>query len=810
MGSNDPTEKTSPDEVRQLIAAGEREAATLSGMLPRPAPPRDAVPGYDILSEVGRGGMGVVYRAFQLSTKRVVALKVMLAGWFASSSARARFQREVELTARLQHPGVVRVLESGLTSSGQQYYAMDYVEGTSLDRWLKVSQPDVRRTLAAFGEICDAVEHAHCHGVVHRDLKPTNILMDEEGKPHILDFGLAKATDQGSYDGVRSVGVSLPGQIVGTLRYLSPEQASSAPGVIDARTDVYALGVLLYEALTDASPVDVVGDPSDVMRRIREEAPKPPSSMSSRVDRELETIVLKALEKDRSHRYQSAADLGADIKRYLAGEPVCARRSSVWYVLRKKVAKHRLWVVLGAAAVALGLIGTGGGIWWSRHTQEGQRTRDLAAERTRQETDGQNAALAAQRCLEAGDIDRAFTEATTLSQMFPELPQGRLIAAHAYFQRYRDRGNLDDSAEACNHLQEDPNHPSTHWADCALLAEMRLALGAEGEAKQLRDKADREMPDTPQAQYLQSFATLQLGQARQCAEQAVKSTTDARLAALAWRRLTFLRLQMQDYDGAVEGARRLAVYGWSGFDLVMFEGEVRTKQGDYRAAIECYSQATKLHPDDFDPYRRRAIAHLCLKEYDDALNDWSQAVTIAGDTALWLSYHRVTLRWIKGQTDIAAQELHRFCQSLQSPSYGPARLFLILDERARRAAREGRSVEAARDQDTAEKVLAEGQRMTEPGHWLWRIYECLRQSDPNGLESAAKTPREQCEACYYAGEVCLRRGQIEDARAWFTAAEQTKLRLDPQSITGDPLNEYHLAVWRLDQLKAQDSAATQP
>ena len=190
--------------------------------------------------------MGVVYKALQVSTKRVVALKVMLAGPFATAAAQRRFEREVELAARLKHPNVVQILESGQLGSGLRYYAMDYVEGVTLDRDLSARRPDVRGTLGLFLHVCAAVEHAHAHGVVHRDLKPANVLIDNEGNGHVLDFGLAKATDHAGSTEALTAEVSSPGQVLGTLRYLSPEQAAGK--ALDHRS-AHFLVILRLEGL---------------------------------------------------------------------------------------------------------------------------------------------------------------------------------------------------------------------------------------------------------------------------------------------------------------------------------------------------------------------------------------------------------------------------------------------------------------------------------------------------------------------------------------------------------------------------------
>jgi len=323
--------------------------------------PEGVIPGYDILSEIHRGGQGVVYRARQRSTKRDVAIKVLLEGPFASRAARRRFEREIELVAGLNHPHIVAVFDSGSTSDGRQFCVMDYVDGARLDHFVRDNKLDAGSTLKLFADICDAVNFAHQRGVMHRDLKPSNILVDLEGRPRILDFGLAKqvAADDDPL-------VSMTGQVLGTLPYLSPEQARGAHDQVDIRADVYALGVILYELLTGQYPYPVVGQLADVLLHIAETAPRRPGIAWRKdagvraapdggcpLNDEIETISLKALSKEPDRRYQSAGELGRDVTRYLSGELIEAKRDSTWYILRKTLRKRRGTVLAGTLFVGL-------------------------------------------------------------------------------------------------------------------------------------------------------------------------------------------------------------------------------------------------------------------------------------------------------------------------------------------------------------------------------------------------------------------------------------------------------------------------
>jgi len=362
-------------ELRGLVIEQLNAAAETKGILDRSfpevmlwrdsntseLPPSSSTIGpFRILEEIGEGGMGVVYKAEQEHPRRIVALKVIRRSRLSSELIR-RFRDEADALGRLQHPGIARIYEVGTTGTQadkQPYFAMEFIEGEPLTEYASVAQIGIRGRLELLIKICDAVHYAHLKGVIHRDLKPANILVDDIGQPKVLDFGVARIVDADA-DGA-SHRTEL-GQLVGTLHYMSPEQAAGDSKAVDNRSDVYSLGVLSYELLSERLPLEISGKRlSEALNSIQHDEPARLSSIDRRLRGDIETIVGKALEKDPARRYQSASDFASDIRRYLNYQPIEAKRASAWYQFRKFTQRNKAFVggtalvfVALAAATAL-------------------------------------------------------------------------------------------------------------------------------------------------------------------------------------------------------------------------------------------------------------------------------------------------------------------------------------------------------------------------------------------------------------------------------------------------------------------------
>lgn len=318
-----------------------------------------AIGRYRIIRLLGEGGMGVVYEAEQEDPRRVVAVKMIRLG-FAGPEQLRRFRQEPQALARLQHPGIAQIYESNTADTGfgpQPYFAMEFIRGLPLGKHADKHRLNIRQRLGLMVKVCEAVQHAHQRGLIHRDLKPGNILVDETGQPKILDFGVARLAQPDATEPEGEPGIQTTfGQLVGTLGYMSPEQVSGDPLEVDTRSDVYSLGVILFELVSGRLPYEVSQRPfPDAVRTIREEEPPALGTIDRKFRGDIETIVGKALEKDKARRYPSAAELRADIERYLNDEPITARPPSAGYQLQKFALKHRA-LITGIASVFVVLL----------------------------------------------------------------------------------------------------------------------------------------------------------------------------------------------------------------------------------------------------------------------------------------------------------------------------------------------------------------------------------------------------------------------------------------------------------------------
>ncbi len=398
-------------EVLKLLAHDDPESVLRTGRFAvdldapeRPAEPASARPlpdrigSYRILGVLGEGGMGRVYEAEQATTRRRVAVKVVRYGARLDDHHVKLFLREVRALGLLKHPGIAAVHEAGQTDDGEHYLVMELVDGEPLDDYLRRTAPDdpgsrsvIRQRLALFLEITDAIAYAHLRGVIHRDIKPANILVSDPTRPgpdgsapapvppiKVLDFGLARLTDP---DVSMTSPLSEVGRIQGTPAYMSPEQVRGDPDAIDIRTDVYSLGVILYEMLTGRRPYDLEGKPlHEVLRIVSDSPPVRADSVVRGLRGDIQTILQKALAKDPERRYQSVRTLADDIERYLGDQPIVARPPSATYQLRKLVARHKMpFAFLATLFVLLVAFGVAMSVQLRLQRREAQRAERISA-----------------------------------------------------------------------------------------------------------------------------------------------------------------------------------------------------------------------------------------------------------------------------------------------------------------------------------------------------------------------------------------------------------------------------------------------
>ena len=415
MGVGENTQKL--EDADPQIPAGHLNAGTYVGR-------------YRILRPIGDGGMGVVYEAEQEQPRRRVALKLIRPGMAGKATLR-RFERETQALGRLQHPGIAQIYDAGAVRTGfgpQPYFAMELIRGRTPGEYVKQHQLSVRERLELVAKVAEAVHHAHQRGIIHRDLKPSNILVDETGQPKVLDFGVSRAID----DSAAHTHQTEMGQLLGTVAYMSPEQVTGDPHEIDIRTDIYALGVILYELLAGRPPYSVEGNLHEALTAVREAEPTPLGTLVRDFKGDIETIAAKALEKDKNRRYTSAAELAADIRRFLSEQPIIARPQTATYQLKKFARRHKVVVTAAAVVTAALLLGVVISTWQARRAGIAEQAalvdRDRALQAEAVSNEQRNLALEAQRqALAAGETATAERDRANLERNRAQNSEGQAL-----------------------------------------------------------------------------------------------------------------------------------------------------------------------------------------------------------------------------------------------------------------------------------------------------------------------------------------------------------------------------------------------
>jgi tetratricopeptide (TPR) repeat protein len=465
-----------PGDLPTVEAAFVRHEQSQKPSLPGALPRRFG--DYELLEEIARGGMGIVFRARQLSLNRIVALKMILAGELASEADVKRFRAEAEAAAHLDHPGIVPIYEVGFYQ-GQHYFSMGYVDGHSLAAQMTQGPLPPRDAAEIVGAVAQAVQYAHEKGVIHRDLKPANILLDRSGHPRITDFGLAKRVAGKSH-------LTSTGQILGTPSYMPPEQAAGKLHQIGPLSDVYALGAVLYALLTGQPPFKAA-NPLDTLRQVSEQEPVAPRRLNAGVPIDLETVCLKALDKEPGRRYPSASEMAADLERYLGGCTIVARRASPVGRLLRWAQRSRAVVVAVLCAAALGLLAAL--FAWQSHRAHEQLTN---AKRQRAIDD---ALLAAWN----GDFEQAVALTDEAERLGASPGAVQTLRGQVAFHRH-------ETGDAVRHLTEAVKLLPTSPAARAMLAVAYWQNGKWEECEKTLNDLEGLTPVTPEDHLFQGYA----------------------------------------------------------------------------------------------------------------------------------------------------------------------------------------------------------------------------------------------------------------------------------------------------------------
>ena len=652
--------------------------------------PGSVIGPYKLLEKIGEGGMAVVYMAEQeRPLRRRVALKIIKLG-MDTRSVIARFEIEREALALMDHPNIARVFDAGSTETGRPYFVMELVRGVSITEYCDMNRLDTSERLELFIPVCHAVQHAHQKGIIHRDIKPSNIMVtlhDGIPVPKVIDFGIAKATNQRLTE--RTI-FTRYAELIGTPEYMSPEQAEMSGLDIDTRTDIYSLGVVLYELLTGALPFDegtlrsaALGEIQRIIREV--EAPRPSTRLSAlgerakkiaesrqtdtaalarRLRSELEWIPLKALRKDRTRRYRSVSELADDVQNYLKGRPLIAGPESTAYRLRKYLGRHRVPVVL-TSAITLALI-VGLSVIANQHIRVKQAQNQVTSLEEQVETDRQLSA--AQRLYAEGSYHAALAQIESSFLREDPQPKTRLL----YAQILSDVGRGEDAQEQLQPLLD--QEAGIAGAAHCLLARMFIGTAPE-ESRKHQELADALTPQTADAFMLRAMASgspdvaidwlskaVQLDPSHYPARRARALAYYASRAYASMEQEGEILIAMRPRDSLGYALRAIARRHGEKYREALADharamelctvsqdlpvqyaqrGETYERMGDYRAALQDAQRCIELDPNERGAYCREFACFVALGDFDGAKRVYET-------TRTWTGRHQTLFtQWIE-------------------------------------------------------------------------------------------------------------------------------------------------------------------